>query len=276
MRAISYFQATTQTVQAGTFWIFAFGACAPSDDVDASPTATSSSGQHGTTTSTSSATAVDGGGTINGGDVTTNDVGSGHGSSSGSTVDDGSGSSGGSHIGQPLPFIVDEHFTPSGYMGDGAEPGNITMTPTSPEDTTTCDGDRAHAGAVGNCHRIAYAPASQNWGGIYWQYPPDNWGELPGFSVEPGATRVIFYAKGDAGNEPLLFIAGGIQGDMQNYQDTFYTETFVVLDTQWTQYDMDLVGQDYDEGVLGGFAWVVDGTMTDGPVVFYIDDIRWE
>lgn len=202
------------------------------------------------------------------------------GSSNGSTTsgicqaDDVTGS--GASMSQPVPFVVDEYFAPSGYMGDGEVAGNITMTPTTPEDTTSCNGDRAHAGALGSCHRVDYVPAAQNWGGIYWQYPPNNWGEMPGLAVESGATKVTFYAKGAAGNESLLFIAGGIDGDSQPYHDTFRTETMVELGTQWAQYSVDLVGQCYDDGVLGGFAWIVDGTTIDGPVAFFIDDIRWE
>jgi hypothetical protein len=71
-------------------------------------------------------------------------------------------------------FYVSDFFTPSGHMGDGQEPGHITMNANDhclprPE------------GAGGNCYRFIYGPPGNAfWGGVFWQFPANNWGGQEG------------------------------------------------------------------------------------------------
>src|SRR5438046_2577147 len=78
------------------------------------------------------------------------------------------------------PFVISDHFAPTGYMGDGEVNGLVTM------DNDACP-TRA-PGAVGDCYKVVYTPAG-TWAGIYWQYPANNWGAKPGRKILPGAKR---------------------------------------------------------------------------------------
>jgi hypothetical protein len=169
--------------------------------------------------------------------------------------------------------VVDAFYAPSGYMGDGEVAGNIVMTPTTDADTT-CNGDRPKVDAVGNCHHVTYTPAATGWGGVYWQYPANNWGTHPGLTVPPGATRIAFSAKGAQGLESVDFSAGLVTTTTP-YGDGFTVKTTVNLTTAWQEYSLDLTGQSYDV-VIAGFEWAAAGATNPTPIEFYVDDIRWE
>ncbi|RKY34931.1 MAG: hypothetical protein DRP78_05960, partial [Candidatus Omnitrophota bacterium] len=52
------------------------------------------------------------------------------------------------------------------------------------------------------CIKITYtAEAKQgaNWSGIYWQWPPNNWGEKRGGYDLTGAAKLSFWARGEKG-----------------------------------------------------------------------------
>ncbi|HEX4405638.1 MAG TPA: hypothetical protein VH560_12460 [Polyangia bacterium] len=178
-----------------------------------------------------------------------------------------------------LPFNVSDHFAPTGFMGDGVAAGSITMT----TDVTACAGEPA-AAMAGNCYAVTYqpqpivAPAPSTWGGVYWQYPDNNWGTLPPDTVATGAQSITFYAKGKNGNESVTFQAGGITNTIS--ATTPYTDTFTVrqtfsLTTAWTKYTLPLTGLTYSGGVLGGFAWVATATNAN-PIVFFVHGIVWQ
>jgi hypothetical protein len=146
--------------------------------------------------------------------------------------DEASRAKGGPVIGS---FIVSKHFTPSGFMGDGAIPNRLTVginknckTPRPP-------------GAQGDCYHFLYKVGDVKWAGAYWVYPSNSWGTVPGRNVVPpnpltlkdmnnvdtgmpaldpsgkqlrGYTRVRFYAAMDyMPTMPFVqFYAGGIDG----------------------------------------------------------------
>jgi hypothetical protein len=213
----------------------------------------------------------------------------GGGGGAGSTGKAGSGGSGGGAQSPPdmamatLPFAVDSQFAPSGYMGDGAATGVVTMLPATMADSKDCNGDRSSAAALGLCHTVTYAPlaatvtpAPLGWAGVYWQYPANNWGTKAGFTIPPGATKVTFYAKGAAGGELIGFLAGGIINMGSAYSDSLSVKSpTITLTTTWTQYSMDITGQTYTQ-VLGGFAWTMAAPAAGGTSKFYIDDIEWQ
>ena len=103
-----------------------------------------------------------------------------------------------------VPFLVDDHFIPSGCMGDCANSVSIDS------DCPT----RGSPDAQGECHHFVFTAASGasalGWAGVLWQTTEKNWGSLPGRQVAPGATGLHFYAAGEAGGEKLDFLVGGM------------------------------------------------------------------
>jgi hypothetical protein len=159
-------------------------------------------------------------------------------------------------------------FIASGFMGDGSSPGAIVQ-----DDNMTCMASRP-AGATGHCHKFTYTPGALAWGGVYWQYPVNNWGMTPGKRIAPGATKVTFYASGANGGESIKFIVGGMMG--MAYADTVNASMTIALTTTPTPYIIDLTGQSYD-AVLGGFGWVAEAPMgSTAPISFTVDSITWE
>jgi hypothetical protein len=172
-----------------------------------------------------------------------------------------------------LPLPVDEQYFTSGFMGDGPD---VVMTPAKPGDNTDCNGQRSGASAAGSCHQIVYTPKGTNkWAGVFWQSPPNNWGEKPGFPIPSGATKVTFQAKGAAGGEKVTFQVGGIADSAKPNQDTVKVSTIVTLTTTWTPYTIDLSGQSYMK-VLGGFCWSMGAADAGTAATFFVDDIQWK
>ena len=206
-----------------------------------------------------------------GGSSTSSGTGSGASSTSGTSS---SSSQTGTTV--ALPVTVSAQYVPSGYMGDGMTAGAINMLPQTPTDPTDCGGDRS-APAIGTCYQITYTPVTpggQGWGGVYWQYPSNNWGGMAGLDIAAGATQVSFYAKGMNGGEQVQFVVGGIQASGMAYQDSFKATVTETLTTSWTQYSVPLPAS-YGS-VLGGFAWSA-GAPADagGPIQFEVDSIQW-
>lgn len=180
-----------------------------------------------------------------------------------------------------LPLTVSSDFQPTGFMGDTpADFQNIMMS----SDSSQCPAPRV-AGAVGACYSVQWTPvvsmgASSAWVGVYWQYPANNWGALPGRSIQSGATKVTFAAAGAAGGEEVEFLVGGMNTTPSSadaglsYSDSFKATTMVTLTKDWQTYEIPLTGDQY-QSVLGGFAWTITTTST-APTAFYVDDIQWE
>lgn len=163
-----------------------------------------------------------------------------------------------------LPMAVDDWYAASGYMKDGEDPMARYLSGDS-----SCP-ERAHANAVGQCHRFTYQPGPLAQAGVYWQYPANNWGDTnePGLAVPSGAQSVRFYAWSDTDALPVTFMAG-----LGNEIDGFGIElNSIMLTTDPTEYTIDLTGVTYDE-VIGAFGWFHDST--GNPVAINIDDIHW-
>ncbi|NTX03215.1 MULTISPECIES: hypothetical protein [Myxococcus] len=158
-----------------------------------------------------------------------------------------------------LPLTVDGTWAPSGYMGDGASGGIVS----APE----CAATRPGTGK-GDCHKFTYTAGGGNWGGVWWQYPESNWGDLPGFEVPEGASVLSFYAWGATGGEVVKFLVG-----LSTTADGFSLDTGdQTLTAEPKEYTIDVSRVRYRK-VVGGFGWVAGGKPT--PVVFYVDDIQW-
>ncbi len=125
-----------------------------------------------------------------------------------------------------------------------------------------------------SCIRIAYSgkgSSGQNWAGIYWLYPNNNWGNRPEGRNLIGATKLCFMAKGETGGEIAEFKIGGVSG---KYQDSFQPSLnkTITLTSEWNEYSFDLRGRDLSN-VIGGFCWVTNTTQNPNGCVIFLDDI---
>ena len=150
----------------------------------------------------------------------------------------------------------DAPYTPSGYMGDA---GNIKMSESK---------DNPHSGDVST--KAEYT-SGNGWGGVVWQSPANDWGELPGGYNLSGAKQLTFWARGEKGGEKVSFSFGIL--DKAKYADTAKGEIKeVVLAKGWKQYAIDVEGKDLSQ-IKTGFVWIVGAQ--GAPVTFYLDDIKF-
>ncbi len=163
-----------------------------------------------------------------------------------------------------LPLLVyeagaDAPFTPSGYMGNTEA---IKMDPQWAVNP--------HSGKT--CLQVTYT-AADNWGGVVWQNPENNWGDKAGGWNLSGAKTLSFWARGDKGGEVVTFLFGLIGPD-KTFADTGSGKLDrVTLTKDWKQYSIPLASLNLSR-IVTGFAWTLAGAGQ--PVTFYLDDIRYE
>jgi len=171
----------------------------------------------------------------------------------------------------PKEFVVyldknakDNHYIPSGWMGDY---GDIKMNDQS--------ADNPHGGTT-SIQFVYSAKKSQNqgWVGVYWLSPANNWGNKKGGFDLTGMTKLTFWARGAKGGEVIQKVmVGGIKG---TYPDSVMVEMGPVeLTNAWKQYTINLVGKDLSY-VNGGFSWSTTADLNPDGATFYIDDIKFE
>jgi len=157
----------------------------------------------------------------------------------------------------------DNHYVPSGWMGDYGDLRLIENWSQQP-----------HSGKT--CIRIEYsAKTSQGagWAGIYWQNPPNNWGTIKGGYNLIGAKKLTFWARGEKGGEIAEFKMGGITGE---YADSASESAGVIeLTSKWKSYEMDLTDKDLSY-ISGGFCWVTSYYDNPNGCIIYLDDIKYE
>jgi len=129
----------------------------------------------------------------------------------------------------------------------------------------------------GPCLRVTYkASGPKGWAGIYWQDPPNNWGDVPGRAGYDlrGATRLTFWGKGEGGGERVHeFRVGGIVG---RYPDSdVATLSNIRLTREWKQYTIDLSKKDLRH-IIAGFGLFVNKAENSGGATIYLDDILFE
>ena len=170
----------------------------------------------------------------------------------------------------PFHVYVDKgsrenHFIPSGFMPNGK---CLSLNDRWINDCQS-----------GNtCIQIAYdvncSMNEENWSGIYWLNPANNWGNRKGGFDLAGAQKVTFWAKGAKGGERIEeFKIGGISGDYPD-SDTAMIGP-VILTNEWKQYAIDLRGKDLSY-ISGGFAWATNADVNPGECTFYLDNIQYE
>jgi hypothetical protein len=173
-----------------------------------------------------------------------------------------------------LPLTVDPIFAPSGYFA-----GPITNIPGILHEE--CE-SRPAEHTIGLCHKWTFQATELEgegaYGGAFWQYGANNWGDRAGLKVASGATKVRFKAWGAVGGEVVQFNAGGISDPLYPCADQVNLGTtggtFATLTTTPTTYEVDLLGQTYMT-VIGAFSWSTQVVSVSEVVTFYVDEIQW-
>jgi hypothetical protein len=171
--------------------------------------------------------------------------------------------------GHPRPIDVQTLYTPSGWMGDG-EYGRKYIA--------FSGADHSGPHSPPTSIKITHTFGPKNFGGIYWQNEPDNWGDRPGSNYSRmGFSKLTFWARGQAGNEVVEFKSGGISAPGKKYRDSFsVTLGRVTLTREWKQYQMDLSHADLS-CVIGAFCWVASPDYnSSSSITFFLDDIVLE
>jgi len=192
-------------------------------------------------------------------------------------------------------FTVSDYFAASGAMADGdgkSAPGMIT---TNQYDGGTCGDKKRSAGARGHCFTFDYVPGPNLFGGVYFQYPANNWGSEPGLSVHADKLgKVSFkYAVADGNQTMLRFGIGGIgyptHTDADLAQGLTHSDQFVGGDvaptatSDWTAMSLVIPPAQIPNitNIIGAFAWYAAYPMgsdftTLPPTTLYLDDLVYE
>lgn len=153
----------------------------------------------------------------------------------------------------PAPFV------PTGWMGNNKALKLNEKSETKP-----------HSGK--HCLKIDYS-AGDNWSGVVWQSPANDWGDRPGGWNLTGAKRLSFWARGERGDE-VISCEFGILGNDKRYHDSGRGNLEKLkLTTDWQQFTIDVTKLDLSR-IKTGFVFTVTGN--GHPVTFYLDDIQYE
>ena len=88
---------------------------------------------------------------------------------------------------------ADNHYIPSGWMGDS---NDIKINDQYAQDP--------HSGST--CIQFVYTAKKsqgQGWAGVYWQNPANNWGAKKGGFDLTGMNKLTFWARGEKGGEKI-------------------------------------------------------------------------
>jgi len=158
----------------------------------------------------------------------------------------------------------DNHFFPSGWMGDWGELKIDTGWKDNP-----------HSGAT--CIKVTYSGEQKQgagWTGIFWQNPANNWGTKPGGFDLTGAKTAHFWVRGEKGGEVLSEVkVGGITGEYADSDSSSIGP--ITLTKDWKEYTIDLTGKDL-KYISGGFCWAASATDNPNGFNIYFDDIYYE
>jgi hypothetical protein len=156
------------------------------------------------------------------------------------------------------------HFAPSGWMGDY---GDLKI---NDADTDNPADGRTDVRWTYN----AKGAQGANWAGVYWQQPPNNWGDKPGGYDLTGYKRLTFWAKGTDGTEKIAeFKVGGINGDHGDSDSQSIGP--ILLTKEWKKYTIDLADKDL-KNIVGGFCWSASKDDNPNGFVIHLDEIRFE
>lgn len=159
----------------------------------------------------------------------------------------------------------ENHYIPSGFMPNGKCIQFDDAWKENCREGSTC---------IKIVYDVSCSKQDQQWAGVYWLNPANNWGKKKGGFNLAGATKLTFWAKGEKGQERIEeFTMGGIAED---YPDTDSAVIGpVILSQDWQQYTIDLRGKDLSY-ISGGFAWSTNAQVNPEECTFYIDSVRYE
>lgn len=173
--------------------------------------------------------------------------------------------------GMPFQVYADggsprNHYVPSGYMGDTQAVAMNQYWTGHPHRGKTCI-KVTYRGAV---------PGGEEWAGVYWQSPADNWGTVPGPAAYDlsRARRLTFWVRGTTGTERVQFLADGITGRYGDSLRPAVKTPALKLSTAWKQVTITLAGKNLKH-IIGGFGWVAAALRNPHGAVFYLDDITY-
>lgn len=160
----------------------------------------------------------------------------------------------------------DNHYIPSGWMGSYQSLKMNLRSTENPQSGVSC---------IQFTYDIDKDPVTA-WIGVYWQTPPQNWGNMRGGFNLSNYKKLTFWARGGEGNEAIeSFGAGGITGQEYDGDSTQVSTDRIILTKDWKKYEIDLKGEDMSH-IIGGFFFSVSAEYNTKDVVFYLDDIRYE
>jgi len=172
-------------------------------------------------------------------------------------------------------------FRPSGWMGELEQFAENDTTSGDPTEVLyELHTENPYSGET--CTRISYTPSPGQWGGIYWQFPVNNWGLYPGYDLSAStngsdSVKLTFRVRGHTGGERGEFKTGGIRAPGLGNWDSYgpISTGVIILSTQWEEYSLDLTGRDLSS-VIGGFVWVTNYSQNPQGATIYLDDIAFE
>lgn len=163
-----------------------------------------------------------------------------------------------------LPFVIysecgaKEPYAPSGWMGT-----------TESIELDVCSDNNPHSGE--SCIKFTFTLGA--WGGVAWQDPPEDWGEMEGGYNIDGAKKLTFWARGEEGGEKATFGMGGLPASKPYPDSGTAKRENVRLRKDWKPYSISLSGKKLD-CIKTGFSVTVEGEKD--PVTVYIDDVQYE
>lgn len=165
-----------------------------------------------------------------------------------------------------LPFVLyDESprekspYVPANWMGN-------TKALKLDEASTT----QPHSGKT--CLRLDYS-AKDQWAGVVWADPANDWGDQPGGWDLTGAKRVTVWLRGEKGDE-VVNLELGIFGKDKKFSDTGKAKKEgIKLSREWQAVSLDLAGQDLSR-IKSGI--VITFAGSGEPMTIYLDDCVYE
>lgn len=123
-----------------------------------------------------------------------------------------------------------------------------------------------------SCIKVSYAAADQ-WAGVVWQDPINDWGDVAGGYDLRGAKALAFWARGEKGGEIVNFGFGVLGADKKHPDSGTGNLKALRLTDQWRRYRVE-IGKDVDmQRIKTGFYWSTEGQ--GATVTFYLDDIQY-
>ena len=155
------------------------------------------------------------------------------------------------------------HFAPSGWMGDYGDLKINDAETENPADGRTCTkwtySDKGAQGA--------------NWAGVFYQQPPNNWGDKPGGYDLTGFKRLTFWAKAADTAHIAEFKVGGITGEHGDSDSQSIGP--IELTKDWKKYTIDLADKNLQH-IIGGFCFSASRDDNPNGYTLYLDEIRFE